>query len=716
MKILTSILTTAPLAAFGAGTISLAALVCARAAAAPANTAPVTLAPMNVTADLWESPLERIPASVTVVGEERLREAAIKHFSDLVDQLPNFTWSGGTSRPRYFQIRGIGENSQYEGETPDSAVRFLVDDIDFTGVGTLATTFDVRQVEVLRGAQAGAFGANAAGGLVRLVTNEPTSVFTGRVESTIGSDSLRAVGLAFGGPLVPSAPDRLMARLSVQQHVSDGFRRNLTLRRDSNSRDETNARLRLTANPGAEWRWNASLVVSEVDNGFDEFALDNNGRWTFSDRPGRDWQRSRAGSLRGTYSGFQDFKVTTISSGSSVRSRYSYDDDWTAASYAGFSDLQRKRTGMAQELRLDSSVSTPIGLGADRWTLGAYFSRLDEETQYTNEDPANLRGLSTDYEAINYSLFAQAGWRIGERTRLIAGLRAEQLDVEGAGLRSRYRKTRGTFDPVASFQPGITDELVGGKLTIEHNLSVRNMLFASISRGYKAGGINVDARINPAVDPLTYSTETLWTYEAGIRGNWLEQRLTGEVTAFVLHRQDAQVRDSAGFGGSYRFFTSNANAARVRGIEASGSYTPVPGLAVYGSLGLLDSRLDWFSLPSGNVGAGRSLANTPRYGYNIGLRFGPAQGWFGLVEWTGRARQYDSNNHQEARSAFELVNASVGYSWRGWTFTLWARNLLDEVHEKRVFFFGNEEPDFVPRRYESRADPRQVGVTASYRF
>jgi outer membrane receptor protein involved in Fe transport len=63
-----------------------------------------------------------------------------------------------------------------------------------------------------------------------------------------------------------------------------------------------------------------------------------------------------------------------------------------------------------------------------------------------------------------------------------------------------------------------------------------------------------------------------------------------------------------------------------------------------------------------------------------------------------------------------VVNASLGYAWREWTLTLWGRNLLNRRYENRVFFFGNEDPDYLEKRYESRADPRQVGVTAAYRF
>jgi outer membrane receptor protein involved in Fe transport len=127
--------------------------------------APLQLEPVRVTADLWETPLDRIAASVSVYGPETLEGGSVRHFGDLANQIPNLTFTGGTSRPRYFQIRGVGENSQFEGETPDSTVRFLVDDLDFTGLGTVGSTFDVSQVEVLRGPQAGAFGANAAGGV-----------------------------------------------------------------------------------------------------------------------------------------------------------------------------------------------------------------------------------------------------------------------------------------------------------------------------------------------------------------------------------------------------------------------------------------------------------------------------------------------------------------------------------------------------------------------
>jgi iron complex outermembrane receptor protein len=683
--------------------------------AAPTPAAPVKLEPVLVTADLWASPLESIPASVTVYDEQSLRDGAVRHFGDLADQIPNFTWSGGTSRPRYFQIRGIGENSQYEGETPDSTVRFLVDDLDFTGLGTIGDAFDVRQVEVLRGPQAGAFGANAAGGLVRLVTNAPTPFYTGRVEASAGEDALRTGGFAVGGPLIGAKPDELMFRLALNDTRDDGFRHNVTLNRATNARDEFTARLRLTWNPSSLWRWEAALLHADFNNGFDEFMLDNNGRNTFSDQPGKDAQRSQAGSLRGTFTGLDGMRFTTVTGGSRSKNVYSYDDDWTAASYAGFSDLHRDRSVFSEELRLDSTL-TRAALGwIDRWTLGAYYSEIRETGIYTDSSPYyGVNGLKTRYHSGNEALFGQVAHDLDATTRLIVGLRTERVALDGRGTKTAT--FAGVSDPAVTFHPAFDGTLVGGKVTLEHDLGAHEVAFASVTRGYKAGGINIDARISPPADPLTYGTETLWNYELGLRGNWLDARLTGELTAFYLDRRHTQVRDSAGFGGTYRFFTANGRGAHVSGLEASAGYAVTKEFSLHATVSQMDSQLGAFTLTNGNTGGGRALANTPHFGYTLGAHYHGAAGLFANAELVGRAQQFDSNTDNEARRAFHLVNATLGYAVGAWTFSVWGKNVLNERYEKRVFFFGNADPDYIETRYEDRADPRQLGASAAWRF
>jgi len=91
----------------------------------------------------------------------------------------------------------------------------------------------------------------------------------------------------------------------------------------------------------------------------------------------------------------------------------------------------------------------------------------------------------------------------------VAGLRVEHIGLDGTGS-----------DAGVVVKPSFNDTLVGGKLTLRARPQRHEIAFASVTRGYKAGGVNIDARIDVGVDPLTYATETLWNYEAGYRGHW----------------------------------------------------------------------------------------------------------------------------------------------------------------------------------------------------
>src|ERR1700721_159517 len=86
-----------------------------------------------VTAALRSVTLEELPGSASVLNESTLRDAGQQHFEDVLPLVPNLNWAGDTSRPRYFQIRGIGALHQYQG-APNPSVGFLLDDIDFSGL------------------------------------------------------------------------------------------------------------------------------------------------------------------------------------------------------------------------------------------------------------------------------------------------------------------------------------------------------------------------------------------------------------------------------------------------------------------------------------------------------------------------------------------------------------------------------------------------------
>src|SRR5258708_7063712 len=125
-----------------------AALASASPATAADSTSDSQLDEIIVTATLRPIPLAELPGSVSVLTDATLRDAGQQHFEDVLALVPNLNWAGDTSRPRYFQIRGIGELQQYQG-APNPSLGFLIDDIHFSGLGSTATLFDCDHIQVL---------------------------------------------------------------------------------------------------------------------------------------------------------------------------------------------------------------------------------------------------------------------------------------------------------------------------------------------------------------------------------------------------------------------------------------------------------------------------------------------------------------------------------------------------------------------------------------
>src|SRR5687768_16811943 len=217
--------------------VSFLVTVCVAYGAAAADPSPTdVLQEVIVQASLREEAATELPASVTVLGNETLAVAGVQHFQDVVGLVPNLNWSAGTSRPRYFQLRGIGEMDQFQG-APNTSVGFLIDDIDFSGIGMPAMLFDLEQIEVLRGPQGTLYGANALAGMINVRTRAARPLPELRVEATGGEYGTRGAAAVAGGAL--DAHERGAWRLAAQRFESNGSRYNAFLDRDdTNGHDE----------------------------------------------------------------------------------------------------------------------------------------------------------------------------------------------------------------------------------------------------------------------------------------------------------------------------------------------------------------------------------------------------------------------------------------------------------------------------------------------
>jgi outer membrane receptor protein involved in Fe transport len=634
-----------------------------------------------VTADFRERPASEIPASVTVLDADEVRQLTVQHFEELINVVPNLNWSGDGHRARYLQIRGVGELEQYQG-APNPSVGFLIDDIDFSGIGTIATTFDIERIEVLRGPQGTRYGANALAGLVYVQSAMPTAEREGRVQLTAGGDDTLAGGVALGGPL--AGGESLLFRVSAHHHESNGFRDNAYLGRDdTNGRAESTVRGRLRWLPADTLSVDLAALYADVENGYDAFAIDNS-QTMLSDKPGNDAQRSLGGSLRIEWSAPSWATFTSITTAADSDIDFGFDADWgndeswAPVTYDFISLSDRSRRTFSQEFRLASSDAGRIFAGTTHWLAGVYLLDLEDELLTIN--------------------------------------RGEYFDpgFDFADLRLERRTTE--YSDTAGLRAGPSETMTGGEITLSHDHSGELTSFVSLSRGYKAGGFNLG--IVPD-DRREFDAESMWNLEAGIKSSLLDGAIALNVSAFFSRRDDQQVRTSfqlvPGDPASFVFFTDNAAQGRTLGLEAEVRWAIGDTLDLYANVGLLDAEFEEFVTPQVDL-SGRAQAHAPDYTLAAGASYRHPGGVFARLDLTARDAFYFDVSHDQTSQPYELANARVGYETDNWSVQLWVRNLFDRHYAVRGFYFGNEPPDFPNKLYTRAGDPRQLGVTFDMSF
>ena len=658
-------------------------------------------------------------SSIVILNNQIIESQPIKHFENLSYLVPNLNFAASDSRARHFQIRGIGERSGYE-RTPNSAVGFLIDDIDYSGQGGIATTFDVDQIEVHRGPQGSRIGSNALAGLIYIKTKEPTEVFEGSSEITFGTYGARNVGIAFGG--TTQFNQDITYRVALRSDYSDGFRKNLFLGKSNTSKkDEDTYRLKLNWKLRDKTTLKFLITQIDLDDPADIWTIDGSLN-TLSDRPGMDSQKTNAYSMK-IFHGFAGYEFQSITSITDTDVVLSYDADWGNAkshapyTYDYFSETLRDRETFSQELRL---VSDELDFNSNRnteWVLGISYFDV-KEVNFKNDDgvygdPSDPFGpygsqssSSSNFSSDNLSIFGNIDYFLDEFTKLSIGARWEDYQ-------SNYYDSFGE-----SFNPN--DQMSGGKISLNKNLSDVANIFISVARGFNQGGFNLNLGLAPDSKNtnLYYDPEFLTNYEVGFNAQLFDAKTNIAAVIFYSDREDQQVLISTQVDptdpNTFSFLTQNAAEGTNKGLELNIDVQLTESLNFFARLGLLRTEINnWKSRPDLE---GRAQAHAPKKSYAFGMNWSITNRASLSVDVVGKSGFYYSDSHNNQSKSYSLTNINFDYLIGGWTYSIWARNIFDEYYSVRGFYFGNEAPDFKDTLYERHGDPRHVGLSVRYDF
>tara|TARA_B100001142_G_scaffold327801_1_gene386319 strand:- start:863 stop:2968 length:2106 start_codon:yes stop_codon:yes gene_type:complete len=658
-------------------------------------------------------------SSIVILNTKLLKSEPIKHFENISYLVPNLNFAASDSRARHFQIRGIGERSGYE-RTPNSAVGFLIDDIDYSGQGGIATTFDIEQIEVHRGPQGSRIGSNALAGLIYIKTKEPTKQFEGIGELTTGTFGTFNAGLAFGGPVGFS--ENLTYRLTLRNDNTDGFRKNLySGKSDTSKKDESTYRLKI------DWeileKTSLKLLISQIDlnDPADIWTIDGSLN-TLSDRPGMDSQKTNTYGVK-VFHQFDAFEFQSLSSITDTDIEISYDADWGNPEshapyiYDYFSETIRDRKTLSQEFRLVSDIANLNPQNKTKWVIGISYFNVKERNIKNDDgaygDPSDPFGpyfsqssSSSKFSSDNLSIFGNIDYFLDESLKLSLGARWENYE-------SQYADSFGE-----SFNP--SDYMLGGKISLNKILSHSSNIFFSVARGFNQGGFNLNLGLAPDSknSNLYYDPEFLTNYEIGLNSQLFNEMMNIAAVIFYSDRKDQQVLISTQVDptdpNTFSFLTQNAAEGTNKGLELNVNLKLTESLDFFSRLGLLKTEINnWKSRPDLE---GRAQAHAPKRSYALGVSWSITDRASLSLDLVGKSSFYYSDSHDNQSKSYALANLSYNYSIGDWTYSVWARNIFDKYYSVRGFYFGNEAPDFKDKLYERHGDPRHIGITARYDF
>ena len=684
-------------------------LIATAALISTATVANTAIEEVIVTVDFRDASLLKTAASITVFDSQTIARRQARHLEKLLNLAPNVNFSSGASRGRFFQIRGIGERSQFI-EPLNPSVGILVDGIDFTGIAGAATTMDIAQVEILRGPQGTLFGANALAGLINLRSNQPTETTEGNLEVSLGDYNTQTVSIAVGGPI----NQQLGYRLALQQHRSDGYIRNDYLQRDdTDNLDELSLRSIFDWKAGENLELKLTVFHVNADNGYDAFSLDNT-RNTLSDTPGHDRHEATALALQSTWRGNDHFNLISLISYADNNLEYGYDEDWAFAAicadqpcegweYNSNDNYIRDRKNATVDIKLVSSTSAQVFNGSTDWVVGIYGRQQNEQLlrQYTYL----AADFTSDFDTRNHAVYGQLDTQLSSELRLTTGVRFENREAA-------YRDSDLVIHRV--------DEAIwGGRIAMHYQWSPKTMVYGLISRGYKAGGVNSNSSLS--TDDREFDSELMLNYELGAKGLWFDDKLQTQVSLFYQDRNEVQLKQSLvqsreeSNATTFIDYIGNSAAGSNRGVEVEFNWLASETLVLFGSVGLLDTEYD---VPLSADLDSREQAHAPGYQFALGFSSRLSDSLTLTVDIEGKDKFFLSSSHNERTQSYELVNVSMAYVTGNWGLSLWARNLTDEAVIVRGFGgFGNDPRKFYETEaYYQLGEPRMLEISASYAF
>lgn len=725
-----------------AGVAALSTLACAPAMAqdAPQGTSDVPEGEIVVTAAKRSESLQAVPISVSAVSGDALSKSRITNVDSLVTKVANLQLTSivGDNTP-IFALRGVSMSDYSLNQS--SPVATYYDEVykgNFAFLGV--AMYDLERVEVLRGPQGTLYGKNTTGGAVNIISRDAKLGETsGYLNAGYGNYNRVDLNGAINVPLGEKAALRVAGTFAR----ADGWFKNVVPGMpDLASTREYAVRGTLKVEPtdGVTFALRASHSFQNPQNygiyaqpeAINRPGLDT---WEIaSDVPDRRRAKTTSVAFTANIDVSDTLAITSITSYDKGTLFFREDTDGTASRLLEI-PYYDKASQFAQDLRLTSDTGGPFD-----FILGAYFNRekVFNSTAFeiatdvdVNEDGAiDAADCAADFPVAckvqnqfdqvkkSFALYSDLKYKVTDALTLRGGLRYTHDTGSQTGFSSNaYGYDNGfvvNLIPLSALRFK-TDNL-SGKVGLDYKLASGDLLYASISRGYRAPSFNAQAFFDPS-ELSVAKAEQVTSYEVGAKTQFWDRRITLNMAAFYYDYRNQQFINIDPTSAAQTLL--NIPKSRIMGGEAELTVRASDRFTFRAGAGVLSTKINTGTVSGVDV-SGNRLSNAPSFTFNAGFDLTLIDGGIGQIsihpEIAYQSSQFFEvlNIPRLRQSSYALVGGHIDWESADGMFnaSLWARNLGNKFYfTSRVDLLAGFGFD-----YNHIGNPRTYGLTLGAKF
>ncbi|MFV0468187.1 MAG: TonB-dependent receptor [Dysgonomonas sp.] len=646
--------------------------------------------------------LALLPISATLLSDKTIKDRNITNIKEITSFVPNLFMPDYGSKmisPAY--IRGIGSriNAPSIGLYVDGVPYFDRSTFDFS-------LNDIDRIEVLRGPQGTIYGRNTMGGIINVYTKSPFKY----KETNLGLSVANYNNYLIEASHYGNVKNTFGYSFSGNYQHSGGYFNNSFTGKKADPSDAVSSRVRLSwrVQPQLYIHFSSAYEYSDQDGyPYGIYNADDNSVNDVNYNARSFYRRNMSTSGLNIEYFTPSFRFGSQTSFQYFDGKQGLDQDFTPKDQYYVNFFQRQQM-YSQEFNIKSTTNSKY-----KWQFGAFGFHQNYKTnndiEYLASDSLNHQNISTP--STGFALYHQSTIDnlLTNGLSLIMGVRYDWEEIKMHTILNNEKIGKPQTEALNVEDKAIYSQFTP-KVSLQYTFTNDEIVYASATKGYKAGGFNTTMETEEA---RSFDPEHSWCYEVGTKASCLNKLIYTDISLFYINWHDQQISQTKPNGGK-GYILRNAGKSESKGAEITMHINPLENLSVQLGYGYTHAKFKEYEKTATISYTGNYLPMVPSNTFSAGADYSIRlkNSFFDKIningQYSGLGKLYWTEENNAIQPFYGTLNGKLSFIKDKILVELWAKNITNTKYVTYYFTSGSA--------FAQRGKPCTFGLNFNYKF